>query len=160
VSLQDYFSKRASVIVEPKQSFAVSTTEEPPVVDNTLPSPDASEDLGPPYVAGGVPYPRYPTDDVKFGLSILDWFAGHALQGLCANGTVINGQHPDAVTVQDLVADAYTIAGWMVDLRSNIPVQPTPPPPPKETAKESVPIAPPLPVKQEHLQTTVTVGQT
>ena len=159
MSLQDYFSKRAQRIVAEQSSLAVSATDEPPVAAQ-LPVVDASEDLGPPYVAGGVPYPRYPTDDVKFGLSILDWFAGHALQGLCANGTVINGQHPDAVTVQDLVADAYTIAGWMVDLRSNIPVQPTPPPPPKEAPKESVPIAPPLPVKQAHLQTTVTVGQT
>jgi hypothetical protein len=138
VSLQDYFSKRASQVVTDQRSFAVSTTEEPPVVDNTLPAPDASENLGPPYIAGGPPYPAHPTDNVKLGLSILDWFAGHALQGLCANSTVLNSQHPDAVTVQQLVADAYTIAGWMVDLRSNIPVQPTPPPPEENPAEPPV----------------------
>ena len=39
-------------------------------------------ELNPPYWTGGPPYPSYATDEGKFGLSILDWFAGHAVAGL------------------------------------------------------------------------------
>lgn len=47
---------------------------------------------GPPYVTGGPPYPAYPTDEGKYGLSILDWFAGHVAAGLMANTELITQQ--------------------------------------------------------------------
>ena len=42
-------------------------------------------ELTPPYWTGGPPYPQFATDEGKFGLSVLDWFAGHALAGLMAS---------------------------------------------------------------------------
>ena len=41
-------------------------------------------------VAGGPPFPAYPNDEQKYGLTILDWFAGHVAAGLAANVNVID----------------------------------------------------------------------
>ena len=45
-------------------------------------------ELNPPYWTGGPPYPRFATDEGKFGLSILDWFAGHAVAGLMGSALI------------------------------------------------------------------------
>jgi hypothetical protein len=84
----------------------------------------------PPYVTGGPPYPQRPTDDGRYGLSILDWFAAHVITGLAMRADT---------TVDDLktsgAQDAYWIAAQMVQLRSDLPIEstPVPTPPPEES---------------------------
>ena len=110
----------------------------------------------PPYITGGAPYPRYPTDDGKFGISILDYFAAHVMSGLCAR----QNMSIDDLKL-DAPRDAYWIAALMVDLRSNLPITPTPPPLPivEEVKKplvtsHSIPSSPP----PHPLQTEVTIS--
>lgn len=45
-------------------------------------------ELNPPYWTGGPPYPQFATDEGKHGLSVLDWFAGHAIAGLLGSELV------------------------------------------------------------------------
>lgn len=93
----------------------------------------------PPLVAGGPPYPAYATDDSesKYGLSILDWLAGRIAAGLCANQTVIKAApgNPPAIIdnelAQAIAKAAYTIAAYMVDVRGQLVIEPTPVPPSK-----------------------------
>ncbi len=79
-------------------------------------------------MTGGPPFPNRPTDDGRYGISILDYFAAHVIQGLAAR---------DNLTIDDLkldgAVDAYYIAATMVNLRSALPIESTPVPvPPSE----------------------------
>ena len=97
----------------------------------------------PPYVTGGPAFPAHPSDanadeagQGGYGVSILDYFAAHAIQGLCARADL---------TVDDLKAggaqDAYWIAATMVDVRKNLPIEVTPVPvtPSEETGPGHAP---------------------
>jgi hypothetical protein len=92
----------------------------------------------PPYITGGPPFPEHPTDDGRYGISILDHFAAHIMAGLCAR--------PD-MTIDQLKLDgaqnAYWLAALMVDLRGKLPIEPTPVPvtPPEESVPP--PVMPP-----------------
>ena len=94
----------------------------------------------PPYVTGGPPFPAHPTDDGRYGMSILDCFAAHVITGLCAR---------DNLTIDELklngARDAYWIAAMMVDLRNGLPIEPTPVPTNEEPPPEVFP--PPLPAE-------------
>lgn len=80
-----------------------------------------------PVITGGPPFPNYPTDEGKYGLSILDWFAGHVAAGLCANTNVV-AQHPTPEDARAIAEGAYKVAANMVDIRGSVDVTPTPPP--------------------------------
>jgi hypothetical protein len=106
----------------------------------------------PELVAGGPPYPPYATDDQKYGLSILDWFAGRIAAGLAANSAVVKAASPklavqpiqyegskpapepepssliDNDLALSIAETAYTIAAYLVDVREQVPVTPTPVP--------------------------------
>ena len=78
----------------------------------------------PPYVTAGPPFPKYPTDQGRYGISILDYFAAHVIAGLATR---------NASSIDDLkingARDAYWIAAMMVDLRNQLTIDPTPVPP-------------------------------
>jgi hypothetical protein len=78
----------------------------------------------PPYITGGPPFPPFPTDKDKHGTSILDYFAAHIISGLAARSDM---------PIDELKADgakhAYWIAAMMVQLRNDLPIEPTPAPP-------------------------------
>lgn len=87
---------------------------------------------GPPYVTGGPPYPAYPTDEGKYGLSILDWFAGHCASGLMANTELITKQFvadipPPAPAEQEVplqsVASTVVSMEYTFDTKTAEPVQ-------------------------------------
>ena len=103
------------------KGFTPGQREEPPL------PPEPPE---PPYVTGGPPFPAHPTDDGKYGISILDYFAAHVITGLAMRADM---------SLDDLKTDgakhAYWIAAMMVDVRNELPITPTPVPvaPPEET---------------------------
>jgi len=74
----------------------------------------------PPYVTGGPPFPPFPTDEARYGISILDYFAAHIIAGLAQRASS---------SIDDLkvngAKDAYWIAAMMVNLRNQLPVEPT-----------------------------------
>ena len=75
-----------------------------------------------PVKTGGPPFPQYPSDESKFGLSILDYFAAAATAGLCARGNI-------NVSDAEMIAQtAYRIAAYLVDARENVMIIPTPTP--------------------------------
>jgi hypothetical protein len=104
----------------------------------------------PTLVAGGPPFPAYPNDANKYGLTILDWFAGHVAAGLAANVNVIGktspapmpagpptGEPPAILSNEEalgIAEAAYTVAAYLVDVRGEVPLTPTPvpAPPPEE----------------------------
>lgn len=101
------------------------------------PKRDSKEAPYPELVAGGPPYPPYANDDQKYGLSILDWFAGRIAAGLCANTSVVKAVGPSPQPTDGLVGNelalsiaetAYTVAAYMVDVREQVPIEPTPVP--------------------------------
>jgi hypothetical protein len=116
----------------------------------------------PPYVTGGPAFPANPSDANAeivgtggYGVSILDYFAAHVISGLAAR---------DNLPLDDLKLDgpgtAYSIAAEMVDLRSRLPIEPTPVPvaPPQESGPPLV--MPPdslSPAEQQH-KTIVKLG--
>lgn len=71
--------------------------------------------------SGDPEFPRPAIDDrgcpreAQSGMSLLDWFAGMALQGIIASGPVEPADQPDPAT---LAAWAYGIADAMVSQRS------------------------------------------
>lgn len=114
----------------------------------------------PPYVTGGPPFPRYPTDDGKFGISILDYFAAHVMAGLAMRADM---------TIDDLKAtgpqEAYWIAALMVGLRGQLEVETTPPPTEPLTEPDEPVGPPPLTIDSYtpmigglQKETTVTLG--
>jgi hypothetical protein len=117
----------------------------------------------PELIAGGPPYPPYATDNQKHGLSILDWFAGRIAAGLCANSAVIKAAGPKLPSLQpvryessvpsepesqaglvdnevalSIAETAYTIAAYLVEVREQVPVTPTPVPVDPSTEEEFV----------------------
>ena len=103
-------------------------------ISSTIPPPAPPE---PPYITGGPPFPSHPTDDGKYGISILDYFAAHVMAGLATR---------ENLTIDELKTngpqDAYWIAALMVQLRNELAIEPTPvpvssspesPPPPAES---------------------------
>jgi hypothetical protein len=93
-----------------------------------------AESPEPPYVTGGPPFPAHPTDDGRYGISILDYFAAHVITGLVMRSDSL---------IEDLkttgAQDAYWIAAQMVELRGNLPIASTPVPvPPQEPSGPSV----------------------
>ena len=100
----------------------------------SLPAPDPMPvPPEPPYVTGGPPFPPFPTDDHKHGISILDYFAAHVMSGLVARANM---------SIDELKANgpqhAYWIAALMVDLRSRLPIEPTPVPPAEGVEEEMI----------------------
>jgi hypothetical protein len=98
-----------------------------------LPAPEPLSAPEPPYVTGGPPFPPYPTDDHKHGISILDYFAAHIMAGLCGRSDL---------TIDDLktsgAQDAYWLAALMVDVRGKLPIEPTPVPPAEGVEEEMI----------------------
>jgi hypothetical protein len=105
----------------------------------------------PTLVAGGPPFPAYPNDANKYGLTILDWFAGHVAAGLAANSNVLKvsptpvvtpaappvGEPPVLISNEEalgIAEAAYSVAAYLVDVREQVPLIPTPVPasPPEE----------------------------
>jgi hypothetical protein len=103
--------------------------------------PDVLPPLEPPYTTGGPPFPEYPSDAGRSGLSILDWFAGHVATGLCKR------ENTGVDELKNTVAkDAYWIAALMVQVRNAITIDPTPAPvlPEEPTTIPPLPIVPPF----------------
>src|SRR4029077_6051408 len=131
-------------MVKPAKSLKLSSKED------TLPP------LEPPYVTGGPPYPDYPDDAGRHGISILDWFAGHVACGLCMR------ENTGVDELKDTVAkDAYWIAAQLVQVRNAITIEPTPVPvlPEEPTTIAPIPIVPPFDAGASSYSTTVVAGQ-
>ena len=123
---------------------------------------------GEPYptlVAGGPPYPAYPNDENKYGLTILDWFAGHVAMGLTANTNVLKvtaaptpaappDTNPPAIIsnelAQSMAEAAYTVAAYLVDVRAQVPLTPTPVPSSLPEEPPPTPTHPVPPSKPPH----------
>ena len=110
-------------------------------ISSNVPPPPPPE---PPYITGGPPFPTYPTDDGKYGISILDYFAIHVMAGMATR---------ENLTIDQLKSrgpqDAYWIAALMVQVRDQLPITPTPVPGNEEPPIGET-IAPPLPVGSTH----------
>lgn len=105
-----------------------------------LPTQQAGELVPPepPYVTGGPPFPEHASDEGRYGISILDYFASAVITGLVSRANY---------TIDDLktngARDAYWIAATMVQFRDQIPIDPTPVPVAPEEPKPPKPPGPP-----------------
>jgi hypothetical protein len=92
----------------------------------------------PPYITGGPPFPPFASDLNKYGISILDYFAGRVISGLATRTDM---------SIDVLKADgpkhAYWIAAEMIQLRDTLPINPTPVPGPEEEPPQTDMIMPP-----------------
>ena len=86
-------------------------------------APDAPVPPAPPYITGGPPFPPYVSDAGKYGISVLDYFAGRVITGLAGRSDL---------SLDDLKREgpqhAYWIAAMMIHLRDDLPIDPTPVP--------------------------------